>query len=129
MVSLEALFTDIDDFCKQFLPQWQAMLIASKQKQHYQPSSLTLSEVMTLLILFHIERYRNFKAFYLGYVCKHLRKAFPQLVSYTRLLTLKRQALMPLCAFLTSKKATPTGIAFIDSTFIECLPQYSDSPK
>jgi hypothetical protein len=42
------------------------------------------SEVMTLLILFHLSGMCNLKRFYLFYVCKHLVKEFPGLVSYNR---------------------------------------------
>lgn len=116
MVNLEALFTDVDDFCQKFVPQWEATLIESTQRKRCRSSSLVMSEVMTILILFHMYRYRDFKTFYLLYVRKHMNKDFPQLVSYTRMLGLKKDTLMPLCAFLVSKKASPTGIAFIDST-------------
>ncbi|WP_099126329.1 IS982 family transposase, partial [Xenorhabdus stockiae] len=36
----------------------------------------------------------------------------------TRMLTLKKRTLIPLCAFLSSRKVTTQGIAFIDSTKI-----------
>nr|WP_275387327.1 transposase [Xenorhabdus bovienii] len=40
------------------------------------------------------------------------------MVSYPQILTLKKSALIPLCAFLSSRKAKTQGIAFIDSTKI-----------
>jgi len=118
MVNLEALFTDVDDFCIQFLPEWEKSLVESGQKQRRKTGSLSISEVMTILVLFHTLRYRDFKTFYTQFVCKHWRQEFPGLVSYTRMLTLKKACLVPLCAFMVSKKAKPTGIAFIDSTKI-----------
>ena len=61
------IFCDIDDFCikvkenhkKQFpeqpIPHW--------------PSKLSLSEIMTIMILFHDSRgFRNFKSFYRLYI-------------------------------------------------------------
>lgn len=118
MNNLEALFVDVDDFCQKFIPEWQRSLIQSKEKQRIKTLSLSYSEVMTILILFHMSRYRDFKSFYLFHVRQHLKSAFPGLVSYTRMLALKKQCLLPLCAFLVSKKSKPTGIAFIDSSKI-----------
>jgi hypothetical protein len=40
------------------------------------------SELMTLVVLFHVSHYRTFKAFYTEHVCLHLRAEFPTLVSY-----------------------------------------------
>jgi hypothetical protein len=42
-----------------------------------------LSEVMTILVWFHLVGYRNLKQLYLHEVSKHLRQEFPRLVSYT----------------------------------------------
>ncbi|WP_387467490.1 transposase [Photorhabdus sp. RM323S] len=73
---------------------------------------------MTLLILFHMSHYRDFKTFYIQHVKLYLKADFPRLVSYTRMLTLKQRAPIPLCAFLSSRKAETQRIAFIDSTKI-----------
>jgi hypothetical protein len=116
MVNVEALFSDVDDFCQRFEPEWQKQLLEAQPRQRQRASSLVMSEVMTILILFHVTRYRDFKTFYTQHVCRFLTAEFPQLVSYTRLLALKKECLIPLCAFLTSRKANPSSIAFIDAT-------------
>jgi hypothetical protein len=116
MVNLEALFTDVDDFCQLFEPEWRAHLLESKSRQRQRDCSMAMSEVMTLVILFHVTRYRDFKTFYTQHVRRFLTAEFPQLVSYTRMLSIKKECLIPLCAFLTSRKVKPTGIAFIDAT-------------
>nr|WP_041763329.1 hypothetical protein [[Leptolyngbya] sp. PCC 7376] len=84
MTSLELLFCAVDDFCQVFEPQWQQQLLASKQKRRRRPRSLSLSEIMTILIAFHQSHYRNFKYFYLINVRHHWRGAFPRAVSYQR---------------------------------------------
>jgi hypothetical protein len=56
--------------------------------------------VMTIIVLFHSSGYRNFKTFYTEYVVKHLRWAFPRLVSYNRFVELMPSALVPLCGYL-----------------------------
>lgn len=110
------IFCSFDDFCKDFVPFWQKSLI-SNGKQRLRKSKMSLSEVMTIEVLFHLSGFRNFKTFYLGYVCKHLQKDFPNLVSYNRILELKQQSFMPLAIYLkTLGLADCSGISFIDST-------------
>jgi hypothetical protein len=46
------------------------------------------------------------------------RADFPQLVSYNRFVELNQSVLIPMSAYLQSRFATPTGIAYIDSTKI-----------
>jgi len=119
MVNLEQIFVEVDDFCQQFIPVWEASLLESGEKQRRKPSRLSTSEVMTLLILFHRYRHRDFKTFYTQYAQVHLIEAFPELVSYTRMLTLLQSTLVPLCAYLTQRYGKPTGIAFIDATKLQ----------
>ena len=80
-MEIVALFCDVDDFCQQFVPQWQRRLLASKDRQRLRESRLCLSEVMTIMITFHQSGYRTFKDYFLRYVTIHLRGAFPRLVS------------------------------------------------
>jgi hypothetical protein len=62
------LFCDVDDFCLLFEPLRQARLLATRQR--HRPSTLCLSEVMTIITLFHASSYRNFKAYYTDCVLK-----------------------------------------------------------
>ena len=119
MDNLDQIYVDVDDFCQQFIPQWEAQLLAKGEKQRHKPSRMTASEIMTLLILFHRVRFRDFKTFYLCYAQRHLKTAFPDLVSYTRMLKLLQSVLVPLCAYLTQRYGKPTGIAFIDATKLQ----------
>jgi hypothetical protein len=52
------------------------------------PKRLTLREVMTISILFHLSGYRCFKWYYQEYVSKQLARYFPPLVSYNRFVEL-----------------------------------------
>ena len=76
MVNLDQIFVAVDDFCQQFIPAWEASLPESGEKQRRKPSRLSTSEVMTLLVLFHRYRYRDFKTFYTQYAQVHLKGAF-----------------------------------------------------
>lgn len=119
MINLEAIYTNVDDFCLLFIPQWEQHLIDSGLKQRRKSSKLTTSEVMTIIIAFHQSGYRNFKLFYINLVLKHWQDVFPNIVSYTRMLKLMQSTLIPLSSFLTQRKAKSTGITFIDSTKLQ----------
>jgi hypothetical protein len=112
------IFCEIDDFCLLFEPVWQRQQLAAALRQRNRASSLALSEVMTIIVLFHASGYRNFKTFYTGYVCKHLWWAFPKLTSYNRFVELMPSALVPLCCYLHSRRGECSGISFVDSTSI-----------
>ena len=112
------LFTAIDDFCLSFEPPCKTALLTSGTVRRQRRASLCLSEVMTILISFHASGYRTFKDYYTNSVCQHLRPEFPNLVSYNRFVELMATALLPLCAFLHTRKGKSLGIAFVDATSI-----------
>ena len=114
--AFDELFCHGDDFCQSFLPEHDAQLLTSGIRQRQRTRSLSISEIMTILILFHQSHYRDFKAFYTQEVCNHLRREFPGLVSYIRFVELMPSALLPLCAYLRHYKGHCTGISFLDST-------------
>ena len=58
MDSLLELFVHVDDFCQMFIPAMEQQLLQSGQRQRLRQRSLSISEVMTILILFHQSHYR-----------------------------------------------------------------------
>jgi hypothetical protein len=108
----------VDDFCLHFEPKWRQQGVTRGTKQRKRRRELALSEIMTILILFHTSHYRTFKAFYTEYVCVQLRSEFPKLVSYNRVVAFFPSALVPLCVYLHSCFGKCTGVSFIDSTKI-----------
>lgn len=116
-MNILTLFCDIDDFCLLFEPIWRKHLLETRQRRR--TSSLCLSEVMTIMVMFHTSSYRNFKSYYTEYVMKHLVWAFPRLTSYSRFVELMPSSLVPLCAYLQSRKGECSGISFIDSTSLK----------
>lgn len=117
-MSLESLFCEVDDFCQRFLPSWQHEQLTHGERRRRRPGQLSVSEIMTILVHFHQSHYRHFKAYYLGYVRRHLKGAFPDLVSYQRFVALMPSVLIPLCVYLQQRKGQATGLAFIDATSI-----------
>ena len=117
-MSLLELFVEVDDFCKTFEPWAASQQLpsqASGSKRGPKPVMST-SEVMTLVIHFHQQGYRNLKHYYQKHVCVPLQAEFPKLVSYGRFVELVQGAALPLCAFLKSRMGRVTEVAFIDST-------------
>ena len=74
---------------------------------------------MTIIIHFHQSHYRDFKNYYLHYVCRRLNTYFPNLLSYTRFLSVSASVVIPKCSYLTAKLGKPTESQFVDSTKIE----------
>ena len=109
------VFCHIDEFCHGWEPVWRRHRIGQAGPQRRRASSLALSEVLTILVLFHSSHYRTFKHFYLEHVQVHWRGEFPGLPSYTRFVELIPATLVPLCGYLQTRKGQPTGIQFIDS--------------
>lgn len=66
MDSLTELFCLIDDFCRVFEPALERQLLTDGRKKRRRRGELSLAELMTLAVLFHPLRLRQFKAFYLG---------------------------------------------------------------
>ena len=119
MKNLVELYCDVDDFCKVFIPQWQQQLIEDGTRKRRRESRMSTSEIMTIIIGFHMSHHRDFKNYYLGYVSAFYKKAFPSLLSYTRFLEVMPSMIVPMCAYFSSLKGKPTGIEFIDSTSLK----------
>jgi transposase len=116
MDSLTELFCLMDDFCQEFEPALEKQLLALGQRHRRRPSGLCLSELMTLAVLFHQLRYRQFKAFYLHHVRAHLRQEFPHLPSYQRCVALLPRCALALTALFETLKGKCTGLSIADST-------------
>lgn len=116
MNCLTTLFCSIDDFCQKFQPQWNKILLTNGHNRGPK-CSLSLSEIITILILFHQSNFRTFKYFYLNLI-DYYEEYFPNLPSYNRFVQIKKRAFVPLFAYLISRKGEITGISFIDATSI-----------
>lgn len=108
------IFYLVDEFCIQFDASTKGAMLGNAPKR---PPTMSKSEVITLMVLFHSGCFRNMKHFYEHYVKTHLRAEFPRTVSYNRFTELMQGATLPLCIFLkTCCLGKCTGISFVDST-------------
>ena len=115
-----ALFCEVDDFFLAY-ERWKTTHCLAKEtsapETRGRPRRLHPSEVMTLLIAFQQSNYRTFKHFYLKHAYVYWRSEFPHLVSYTRLVQLKKEVLTLLRLYLVSTTLGDcSGVSFVDST-------------
>jgi hypothetical protein len=117
------IFCQVHDFWTEFQAEWQKVLIQQNRSQRRRTCSLCMSEVMTIVILFHFSRYRTFKDYYQQQVVKHYQHYFPGLVSYNRFVELMQRCCVHLSLFMSRRRVAQTqGVAFIDSTALAvCL--------
>ena len=103
--SITTIYCSVDDFCKVFEAYCKSRLFLPGEEEEaidikwFPDSCMSLSEVMTIILLFQLSNYRTFKAFYLEYVCTHMQNYFPNTVSYNRFVELKPYTLLPLLLY------------------------------
>ena len=77
---------------------------------------MTLSELLTIMILFHVIRCKVFKYFYTVYLKQIHAKDFPNLISYSRFVQLMTRLFIHLCVLMQSLFEEETGIYIADPT-------------
>jgi len=71
-----------------------------------------MSEVLTIVILFQFSGFRAFKYFYAFLQINHRRKDFPNILSYSRFVGVKRHFLVPLISFLSFHFASDSDTSY-----------------
>lgn len=116
-----SLFCVIDDFCKLFEAENAGHLLLEEDgvRRRRRKTSLSDSEIITILLYFHFGTFRNFKHYYLFFIKGTMRTFFPEAVSYNRFVELESRVFFPLMFFLNLRAfGRCTGITFVDSTMI-----------
>ena len=114
-----SLFCEIDDFCKVFEKIWRTRQLSDGKRHRNRQPRLSLSEVMTILVLYHQSGYKTLKAFYLEEIVRHHSLDFPSLVSYNRFVELQARCVIAMFFYLLCKRGNCTGISFIDATALK----------
>ena len=114
-------FVILDDFFKEFEAEIKKHRIEmADKKSRNRSTTMSDSEIMSILLLFHFGHFTNFKHFYLNYVQDNLKDLFPNQLSYTRFIQLQKRVALPLMFFLKFKcMGKSRGINFVDSTTIK----------
>jgi hypothetical protein len=113
------IFFQIDEFCLGFEPELLKMSLMVDNSKIYKARKpkMSYSEVMTILVAFHLSGARCLKHYYLNYIQKHLSHLFPQTYSYNRFVEVQSKVFLPLAFFLQAHGLGQcSGISFIDST-------------
>ena len=71
-MNVTQIFCDVDDFCQGFIPDWEKTQLESeeKAKTRTRAPSFCESEIITLVVCYHLSGYRTFKGFYLRFAQK-----------------------------------------------------------
>ena len=89
----------------------------STKRKYHRDSTMSKSEIMLIMILFHDSGYRCLKHFYQEKICKHMRHIFQKVVSYNHFVELEKEMAIPLVLFIKKVLLDKrTGISFVDST-------------
>ena len=113
-MDLTTIFYHTDEFCKLFEKNFSINVLTDGSHIRSREMSLTLSEVMTILIYYHHSKYKTFKDYYTRDL--ELKSAFPKMPSYNRFIELQKKAFIPLSMFAKLKSSAECdGISFIDS--------------
>ena len=75
------IFYAVDEFSKKFEETLASYRIGNLPKKK---PKMCMSEVMTIMIIFHGMQHKNIKHFYINYVQIHMKNLFPETVSYNR---------------------------------------------
>ena len=92
---ITALFCEIDDFCKEYESHLGQSLIGNTPVASSGEGVLSLSEIITILMLYHFLNLRTFKYHY-DFVRTYLRRYFRNLVSYNRFVQITKRAFVPM---------------------------------
>ena len=114
-VDITALYCCLDDFCKVF-EEWEAHRLIPSGQTRKRSGKLSRSEMLFIMVLFHLSPYKNFKTFYLYGIGVQHRGGFRDLPHYDRFITLMPRLFAPLMVLLHSLSGEETGIYFVDST-------------
>lgn len=78
------IFCATDEFSKKYEEEIENMpLLSSEGKvRRRRAASMSDSEIMTILIMFHFGTFDRFKHYYLHFIKLHLKSDFPDAVSY-----------------------------------------------
>jgi hypothetical protein len=114
-IDITALYCCLDDFCKVF-EDWEAHRLIPSQTTRQRAGKLSRSEMLFIMVLFHLSPFKHFKVFYHYGIGQQHRACFRELPHYDRFVGLMPRLFAPLMVLLHSLSGAQTGIYFADST-------------
>jgi len=113
------IFCEIDDFCKVYFKGQKTKILPNPNRKRHRKSQMDLSEIMTIVILFHLSHYRTFKDFYHKCVIRYWFNYFPSLLSYNRFTELQSSVVAALSAYLLCRRDQETNLYYMGSSPIK----------
>jgi len=114
-IDITALYCCLDDFCQVF-DDWEAHRLIPSPRKRQRSGKLSRSEMLFIVVLFHLSPYKNFKTFYLYGIGVQYRACFGDLPHYDRFVSLMPRLFVPLMGLLHSLSGEETGLSFAAST-------------
>lgn len=114
------IFIEVDDFCKAF-DEWSEKTSLSdcikKVSRRGVKPKMCRSEIMTIMILYHLSGYKCFEYFYKQELTENLQSLFPHALTYERFVARIPEVslLMYLFGQFKASQGDKTGVYFIDS--------------
>ncbi len=128
-MDLTTSFYYLDEYCKLFEKHVDKRILSCGKNKRTRAMSLSLSEVMTIMVHYHVSGFKTFKDYYTR--SGEIKSAFPTMPSYNRFIELQQKALVPLT--VPAKlygKTDCDGVSFIDSFSLKvCHPKRIYSHK
>ena len=111
------LFCFVDDFSQAVDKAMEQRLLEQNIRKPTRTCSMSMSEILTITLLYYQSPCKNFEYFYKSYLQLY-KKDFPNLLSYNRFIEVKSRSLTYLTLLLNflCSLSSKTGIAYIDAT-------------
>ena len=93
-----ALFCCLDD-CARLVEDWERHHLIPSNRQRRRAGKLSLGEMLSIMVLFHISAYKAFKPFRLYGLSQEYGDCFGELPSHSRFVSLKPRLLLPFYLF------------------------------
>ncbi len=118
------IFCIADDFCKEFEAEMarNSFPYSPEAPKRRRKRMMSDAQVITIIICFHFNTYRNFKHYYLSCVCGQWKHLFPRRFSCNRFVEVMSRYFVAMTMFLKLDCfGECTGISFVDSTSIPVI--------
>ncbi len=113
--NINAIYFLVDEFCKIY-QQWQKHRLISCDRIRIRDHKMSLGEMLTVMLLYHLSPCREFKSFYHYFLLTKHRNDFRNFLSYNRFIALMPQLLVPLICMLHCLSGKRDDLYFIDAT-------------
>ena len=110
-----ALYVCIDDFSKIY-EEWERKKLIGKTKNRKREGKFSMSEQLLIVILYHLEGFKNFKYYYKYAVEIKYKSLFKEVLCYDRFIQIMPKLLVALSILLQCLFGEARGIYFLDAT-------------